>query len=94
MLSKYIYEYFFFFFILNVLNVNRVMKSGYVEKFELKRWKEGYPYFDFSIKCSQTCDISVLVHELGQKLKCGALLSDNRSLSLGDFKVNKLFFIK
>lgn len=46
------------------------------------------PYFTFEVHCSKGTYIRSLIHDLGQKLGCGAYLSRLRRIKSGNFSVS------
>lgn len=45
------------------------------------------PDFEFTLACSKGTYVRTLVHDLGEKLGCGAFLKDLRRTEIGDFEI-------
>ena len=56
-----------------------------VHAFHLKAYSP--PYIDFEVRCSSGTYIRTLAHDLGQKLGCGAHLSELVRTEIGEFKL-------
>jgi len=60
-----------------------------IEIYDLKIKKFKYPHLKLSVSCSAGTYIRSLVHDLGEVTGHGALLTDLRRLSIGDFSVKQ-----
>lgn len=56
-----------------------------VKSFVLDRWES--PEFDFTLACSKGTYVRTLVHDIGQKIGCGAHLKELRRTEIGDFQI-------
>ncbi|MFN4298841.1 MAG: tRNA pseudouridine(55) synthase TruB [Thermaurantimonas sp.] len=56
-----------------------------IYKFEITNYSP--PFFYFKVHCSKGTYIRSLVHDFGQKLSCGAYLTELRRVQSGDFRV-------
>jgi tRNA pseudouridine55 synthase len=52
------------------------------------------PEFDFEVKCSSGTYIRSLAHDLGERLKCGAHLSELTRVEFGDYKLEESFSLE
>lgn len=54
-----------------------------IDSFEIVEW--NWPEVKFLVKCSSGTYIRSLIHDLGEKLGCGAYIGDLRRTKIGDF---------
>lgn len=48
----------------------------------------NWPYVSFSVKCGSGTYVRSLIHDLGQKIGCGAYVTELRRTMVGDFSVD------
>ena len=65
--------------------VEREPRIIHVSRFELLKF--GLPASDFRLSCSKGTYVRTVVHDLGQKLECGAFLSRLRRTAIDRFEV-------
>lgn len=65
--------------------VEREARVIRIKALELDRWES--PEFDFTVDCSKGTYVRTLVHDLGQKLGCGAFLKELRRTEIGKFPI-------
>lgn len=68
------------------IEVERKPKLVHIFRFEFSNYTE--PRGNFEVACTKGTYIRSLVHDLGQKLGCGAHLASLRRLASGNFSVN------
>lgn len=56
-----------------------------IYRFEISDYSP--PFFDFTVHCSKGTYIRSLVHDFGQKLGCGAYLTELRRIQSGEFRI-------
>ncbi|MCX8149507.1 tRNA pseudouridine(55) synthase TruB [Thermaurantimonas aggregans] len=54
-------------------------------KFEISNFSP--PFFDFMVHCSKGTYIRSLIHDFGQRLDCGAYLTELRRIQSGEFRI-------
>ena len=65
--------------------VEREARVIRVKSFTLDRWES--PEFDFTVDCTKGTYVRTLVHDIGQKLECGAYLKELRRTEIGKFLI-------
>lgn len=65
--------------------VEREARVVRVKSFELDRWEA--PEMDFTLACSKGTYVRTLVHDLGEKMGCGAYLKELRRTEIGNFVI-------
>jgi len=66
--------------------IERKPRSISVFRFEIT--KISIPEIHFDIKCSKGTYIRVIANDFGEKLQCGAVLSNLRRTEIGDYSIN------
>lgn len=69
------------------------MKPRDITIFDFKLLDFNWPEAKFRVKCSSGTYIRSLVHDLGQKLGCGAYVEELRRTKVGDFDVSDAKFV-
>ena len=72
--------------------IERKPRTVQIHKFEIK--KMDIPDIHFEIKCSKGTYIRVIANDFGEKLGCGAVLSNLRRTEIGNFSVNDAFTVQ
>lgn len=65
--------------------IDREARVIRIKSFNLDRWES--PEFDFTVDCSKGTYVRTLVHDMGQKLECGAYLKELRRTEIGKFLI-------
>ncbi len=68
-------------------NQNITLNPVEIEIFNMKINKIEPPVVSFNVECSKGTYIRALANDIGQKLKCGAYLTDLRRTGIGDYNV-------
>lgn len=64
-------------------------RSVAIEEFKVLKFK--WPLIAFRIHCSSGTYVRSLIHDLGQKLGCGAYVVELRRTKIGDFKIENAY---
>lgn len=67
--------------------VERDARSVIVEEFKVKRLDPTSPVVHYYIKCSKGTYVRCLIHDLGQRLGCGAYVRSLRRDAIGNYRL-------